>query len=184
MRSLLGLLLISSVVTTALFFLTSLARTGGNSVTQAITLKPDQVVQDGSIVAIEYTLTDDTGKVVDSNVGKEPLTYLHGSGQIVPGLEKQLTGLKVGDQKKIVVKPEDGYRANPNAFQEIPKDKLPPEAQTVGTVLATKGPQGETIAMRVHEVKDKTIVVDFNHPLAGKTLNFDVKVTDIQSAGR
>jgi FKBP-type peptidyl-prolyl cis-trans isomerase SlyD len=141
------------------------------------------LIQEDSIVSID-TLTDETGKVVDSTVGKEPLTYLHGSGQIVPGLEKELTGLKVGDQKKIVVKPEDGYRPNPNAFQEIPKDKFPAEAQKVGTVLATKGPQGETIAMRVHEVKDKTIVVDFNHPLAGKTLNFDVKVTDIQAAVR
>jgi FKBP-type peptidyl-prolyl cis-trans isomerase SlyD len=178
------LLVISGAVTAALFFLTSLARTGGTQATQAITLKPGSVIQDGSIVSIEYTLTDDTGKVVDSNVGKEPLTYFHGSGQIVPGLEKELTGLKVGDQRKIVVKPEDGYRPNPNAFQEISKDKLPPAAQKVGTVLATKGPQGETIAMRVHEVKDKTIVVDFNHPLAGKRLNFDVKVMDIQAAAR
>jgi FKBP-type peptidyl-prolyl cis-trans isomerase SlyD len=100
----------------------------------------------------------------------------------VRGLEKELTGMKVGDQKKIVVKPEDGYQKDLNAFQEIPRDKLPAEAQKVGTVLATKGPQGETIAMRVHEVKDKTIVVDFNHPLAGKTLNFDVKVMDVQAA--
>ncbi len=182
MKKLLGLLLISGAVTAALFFLTSLDRAGGHPATQAITLKPGSVIQDGSIVSIEYTLTDDGGKVIDSNVGKEPLTYLHGSGQIVPGLEKGLTGLKVGDQKKIVVKPEDGYRTNPNAFQEVPKDKLPPEAQKVGTVLTTKGPQGETIAMRVHEVKDKTIVVDFNHPLAGKTLHFDVKVIDIRAA--
>jgi FKBP-type peptidyl-prolyl cis-trans isomerase SlyD len=181
MRSLLGLLVISGAVTATLFFLTSLDRTVGTQATQAITLKPGSVIQDGSFVAIEFTLTDDNGKVIESNVGKEPLTYLHGSGQIVPGLERELAGLKVGDQKKIVVKPEDGYRSDPNAFQEIPKDKLPPEAQKVGTVLATKGPQGETIAMRVHEVKDKTIVVDFNHPLAGKTLNFDVKVTDIRS---
>ncbi len=174
MKKLLGLLVISGAVTAALFFLTSLARTGGNSATQAVTLKPGSAIQEGSFVSIEYTLTDDTGKVIDSNVGKEPLTYLHGSGQIVPGLEKELTGLKVGDQKKIVVKPEDGYRADPNAFQEIPKDKLPPEAQKVGTMLATKGSQGETIAMRVHEVKEKTVVVDFNNPLAGKTLNFDL----------
>lgn len=184
MKNLLGLLVISGVVTAALFFLTSFARMGGNSATQAITLKPGAAIQEGSIVSIEYTLTDDTGKVVDSNVGKEPLTYLHGSGQIVPGLEKELTGLKVGDQKKIVVKPEDGYRPDPNAFQEIPKDKLPREAQKVGTMLATKGPQGQTIAMRVHEVKEKTVVVDFNNPLAGKTLNFDVKVMEIQSASR
>ena len=184
MKQLLGLLVISGVVTAALFFLTSFARMGGNSATQTITLKPGSAIQEGSLVSIEYTLTDDTGKVVDSNVGKEPLTYLHGSGQIVPGLEKELTGLKLGDRKKIVVKPEDGYRADPNAFQEIPKDKLPREAQKVGTMLATKGPGGETIAMRVHEVKEKTVVVDFNNPLAGKTLNFDVKVTDIKVAGR
>lgn len=183
MKKLLGLLVISGAVTAALFLLTSLDRTG-TRVPDTISLKPGSVIQDGSFVSIEYTLTDDTGKVIDSNVGKEPLTYVHGAGQIVPGLEKGLTGLKVGDRKKIVVTPEDGYRADPNAFQEIPKDKLPPEAQKVGTMLATKGPQGETIAMRVHEVKDKTVVVDFNNPLAGKTLNFDVKVTDIQSAAR
>src|SRR5262249_44119288 len=100
MKKLLGLLLISGAVTATLFFLTSLARTGGNQATQPITLQPGSVIQEGSLVAIEYTLTDDTGKVIDSNVGKEPLTYLHGRGQIVPGLEKELTGLKVGDQKK------------------------------------------------------------------------------------
>lgn len=183
MKNLLGLLVISGAVLAALFFLTRMSTTGSGAVPTAI-LRPGEIIQDGSIVSVEYTLTDDAGKVIESNVGKEPLTYLHGSGQIVPGLEKELAGLKVGDQKKIVVKPEDGYRADPNAFQEIPKDKLPPEAQKVGTVLATKGPHGETIAMRVHEVKDTTIVVDFNHPLAGKTLNFDVKVMEIQSASR
>jgi FKBP-type peptidyl-prolyl cis-trans isomerase 2 len=73
-------------------------------------------------------------------------------------------------------------RANPNVFQEIPKDKVLPEAQKMETVLATKGPQGETIATRVHEVKDKTIVVDLNHLLADKTLNFDVKVMNITAA--
>jgi FKBP-type peptidyl-prolyl cis-trans isomerase SlyD len=182
MKKLLTLLVISGAVTAALFFLTSLARTGGSPATSALNLKPGSVIEDGSIVSIEYTLTDDDGKVIDSNVGKEPLTYLQGSGQIVPGLEKALLGLKVGDRKKIVVKPEDGYRMDPNAFQEIPKENLPPEAQKVGTMLATKGPQGETIAMRVHEVKDKTVVVDLNSPLAGHTLNFDVKVNDIRSA--
>jgi FKBP-type peptidyl-prolyl cis-trans isomerase SlyD len=182
MKQLLGLLAISGAVLAALFFLTQMSSIGSGTAPM-VSLKPGQVIQEDSIVSIEYTLRDDSGKVVDSNVGKEPLIYLHGSGQIVRGLEKGLTGLKVGDQKKIVVKPEEGYPSNPNAFQEIPKDKLPAEAQKVGTMLATKGPQGETIAMRVHEVKDKTIVVDFNHPLAGKTLNFDVKVMDIRAAG-
>jgi FKBP-type peptidyl-prolyl cis-trans isomerase SlyD len=183
MKQLLGLLVISGAVLAALFFLTQTSNIGSGTAPM-VSLQPGQVIQEDTIVSIEYTLTDETGKVVDSNVGKEPLTYLHGSGQIVRGLEKELTGMKVGDQKKIVVKPEDGYPTDPNAFQEIPRDKLPAEAQKVGTVLATKGPQGETIAMRVHAVKDKTIVVDFNHPLAGKTLNFDVKVRDVQSVSR
>ena len=67
-------------------------------------------------------------------------------------------------------------------FQEIPKDKIPQDAQKVGAMLMTKNPQGQAIAMRVHEVKEKTVIVDFNNPLAGKTLNFDVKVTDIKAA--
>ena len=67
-------------------------------------------------------------------------------------------------------------------LEEIPKEKIPPDAQKVGAMLMTKSPQGQPVAMRVHEVKDKTIVVDLNHPLAGKTLNFDVKVTDIKAA--
>ena len=66
--------------------------------------------------------------------------------------------------------------------REIPKDKIPQDAQKVGAMLMTKSPQGQTIAMRVHAVKEKTVVVDFNSPLAGKTLNFDVKVTDIKAA--
>src|SRR5215510_2285916 len=101
MKQLLGLLLISGAVTAALFLLTNLSGTRGDQAPQAITLKPGSVIQEGSFVSIEYTLTDDGGKVIDTNVGKEPLTYIQGAGQIVKGLERELIGLKVGDQKKI-----------------------------------------------------------------------------------
>jgi FKBP-type peptidyl-prolyl cis-trans isomerase SlyD len=102
------------------------------------------------------------------------LTYIQGAGQIVHGLEKELAGLKVGDQKKVQVKPEEGYgQPDPKAFQEIPKEKVPLDAHKVGAMLMTKSPQGQAVALRVSEIKEKTIVVDFNHPLAGKTLNFD-----------
>jgi FKBP-type peptidyl-prolyl cis-trans isomerase SlyD len=182
-KKLLGLFVISGAVLGALFFLTNLSGSGGGQNLQALTLTPGQVVQDGSLVSIEYTLVDGNGNLIESNVGKEPMTYVHGAGQIVPGLEKELTGMKLGAQKKVQVKPEEGYGpVDPKAFQEIPKEKLPPDAQQVGAILATKGPQGQTITMRVHQVKDKTVIVDFNHPLAGKTLNFDVKVVDIKSA--
>lgn len=173
----------SGAVLTALFFLTSLARNSSGPASQAITLKPDSNIKEGSIVSIEYTLTDDTGKVIDTNVGKEPLTFVQGAGQIVKGLEQALNGMKVGDEKKVQVKPEDGYGLpNEKAFQEVPREMIPPEAQKAGAMLMTKSQDGRTVPIRVHEVKEKTVVVDFNHPLAGKTLNFDVKIKDIKTA--
>ena len=141
------------------------------------------VVQPGSEVSFDYTLTDDSGKVVDSSKGREPMHYVHGKGQIIPGLEKELAGMAVGNEKKVTVKPEEAYSpVDPRAFQEIAKEKLPPEALKVGTMLMAKGPQGQGVPVRVHEIKENTVIMDFNHPLAGKTLSFDVKITDIKSA--
>jgi FKBP-type peptidyl-prolyl cis-trans isomerase SlyD len=183
MKKLLGLFVISGAVTAALFLLTSLSGGVGGQPQQAITLKPGSVVQEGSFVSIEYTLTDDSGAILDTNVGKEPLTYIQGAGQIVKGLERELNGLKVGDQKKVLVKPEDGYgMPDEKAFQEVPRDRVPSEAQKAGTMLMTKSADGRTAQIRVHQVKEKTVVVDFNHPLAGKTLHFDVKIKDISAA--
>jgi FKBP-type peptidyl-prolyl cis-trans isomerase SlyD len=143
--------------------------------------KPGTVVQAGSVVSFDYTLTDDDGRVIDSNKGKPPMSYTHGKGEIIPGLEKELNGMAVGAEKKVKVKPEEGYGPiDPKAFQEIPKEKLPPEALNVGTVLTAQGPQGQGIPVRVHEIKEQTVIMDFNHPLAGKTLSFDVKITDIK----
>jgi len=185
MKKLLGLLIMSAAVLGALFFLSNLARTsvGARPTNQAVTLKPGSAIQEGSIVSIEYTLTDEAGKVIDTNVGKEPLSYMQGAGQIVAGLERELTGLKIGEQKKVQVKPEEGYgMPDEKAFRELPKEELPVEAQKVGTMLMSKSSDGRGRPVRVHQVKEKTIVVDFNHPLAGKTLNFDVKIKNIQSA--
>jgi len=173
----------SGAVLAALFFLTNLARTGAGPSSQPITLRPASNVQQGAIVSIEYTLSEDGGEVIESNVGKEPLTFIHGAGQIVPGLERELGGLKVGDKKRVRVKPEDGYGPpNPQAFQEIPREGIPPDAQKPGAVLMTQSPDGRALPVRVHQVKEKTVVVDLNHPLAGKTLIFDVKITDIKTA--
>ena len=182
MKKLLGLLVISGAVLGALFFLTSLSRPGaGIPPPGSVNLKPATSVQEGSIVSIEYTLKDDDGKVIESNVGKEPLTYIHGTGQIVRGLEKELVGMKVGEQKKIQVTPEEGYGLrDPNAVQEIRKDKIPAEAQQVGATLMTQAADGRSLPMRIQEIREKTVVVDFNHPLAGRTLNFDVRVTDLK----
>jgi FKBP-type peptidyl-prolyl cis-trans isomerase SlyD len=141
------------------------------------------VVKDGSVVSLQYTLSGEDGKTIESNKGKEPLKYTHGNNQIVPGLEKNLAGMKMGEEKRVKVKPEDGYGpVDPKGFQEFPKEKIPAEALKVGTVLMAKGPQGQQVPVRVHEIKEKTVVLDLNHPMAGKTLVFDVKVLDIQPA--
>ena len=111
------------------------------------------------------------------DAGKDPLVYTHGSKQIVPGLEKRLTGLQVGDTKEVDVSPEDGYGAlDPNRVQEVPEESIPEEARAVGETLYGSGPDGQTMVVKVKEVKDTTVILDLNHPLAGQNLFFAVKV--------
>jgi FKBP-type peptidyl-prolyl cis-trans isomerase SlyD len=140
-----------------------------------------QTVSEGKNVSLEYTLKLDDKSVVESNVGKQPLTYTHGTRQIIPGLEKALEGLAVGDTKKVTVAPADAYgEQDPNALQEVQKKLIPADALVVGTRLQGKAADGHMVYPRVAEIKDDTVVLDFNHPLAGKTLHFDVKILDIQ----
>ena len=146
------------------------------------TAETEAQIREGSQVSLEYTLSDEAGTVIESNKGKQPMSYIHGKSQIIPGLEKELSGMKVGEEKKIQVKPEDGYGpVNPDAFQEVPKEKLPPEALKVGTMLMAQGSQGQGVPVRVHEIKDTTVIMDFNHPMAGKTLSFDVTISEIKT---
>ena len=145
--------------------------------------KDDRVVKDGMMVSLDYTLKGADGKVIETSKGRDPLKYIHGQKMMIPGLEKELTGMKVGGEKHVTVKPEDGYgKVNPNAVQEIPKEKIPPNALKVGAVLAARSPEGMVVPMTVRQIKEKTVVMDMNHPMAGKTLVFDVKVVDIQPA--
>lgn len=140
-----------------------------------------QSIEPGSMVRLEYTLKDEAGKVLDSNKGRDPLTYTHGEQQIVPGLERALTGMRAGDEKQVTVKPEDGYGPlDPAAQTEVPKDLLPPDARTVGAQLVARTGQGEMMLVRVKEVKESTVILDLNHPLAGKTLHFEVKVLGVE----
>ncbi|MGH7926459.1 MAG: FKBP-type peptidyl-prolyl cis-trans isomerase, partial [Candidatus Binatia bacterium] len=145
--------------------------------------KDDLAVKNGMLVTVHYTLTGTDGKVIDTNKGRDPLKYIHGQRMMIPGFEKELTGMKKGAERKFTVKPEDAYGPiNKNAFQEIPKDKLPANGLKVGAMLTGQGAQGQPMRARVHQIKEKTVVLDLNHPMAGKTLNFDVKVVDIQPA--
>jgi FKBP-type peptidyl-prolyl cis-trans isomerase SlyD len=138
-------------------------------------------IQTGSSVSLEYTLKDEGGAVLDTNKGGKPLVFTHGQRQIIPGLERELLGLHAGDEKKVVVKPADAYgEVVPNAQQEVPKEAIPKEALKVGTPLIARSGSGETRPVIVKEIKEKTVVLDLNHPLAGKTLFFDVKVLGVE----
>jgi FKBP-type peptidyl-prolyl cis-trans isomerase SlyD len=136
-----------------------------------------------SVVGIEYTLKDNAGEVIDSNVGGEPLFFIQGLGTIVPGLEIALNGRALGDRFDVEVKAVDGYgeydaerrRAIPRASVPQLKDVQP------GAMLQATGPEGTSV-VTVAEVNENEIVIDGNHPMAGKDLFFSIVVKDIRPA--
>ena len=140
-------------------------------------------VSNGKQVTLEYTLQLEDQSVVDTNVGGEPLKVTQGSHQIIPGVEKQIEGMAVGEKKKFTVAPTEGYgTVDPKAFQEVDKKMVPADAQKVGMQLEGTTAEGRKVFPRISAVKNDTVVLDFNHPLAGKTLYFDVKVLDVAQA--
>ncbi len=143
--------------------------------------KEAPVVEDGRTVSIEYTLSLEDGTTADSNVGGEPLVYEQGKQQILPALEEALEGMHVDDTKQVTLTPEEGYgKVNPEAFQEVEAENIPEDAREPGTMLVARDSSGNERPVRVHSVEDETVVLDLNHPLAGKILNFDVKVLAIE----
>jgi FKBP-type peptidyl-prolyl cis-trans isomerase SlyD len=142
-----------------------------------------KTISDGKTISMEYTLTLEDKKVLDTNVGGDPLNFTQGSHQIIPGLETALEGMKVGESKQVTVAPEQGYGAiNPKAIQEVPLENIPDNARKVGAQLQGKDAQGRMVQARVSDVKEQVVMLDYNHPLAGKTLLFDVKILNIQAA--
>jgi FKBP-type peptidyl-prolyl cis-trans isomerase 2 len=138
----------------------------------------DAVIEPGKKVEFEYTLSLADGTIVQSNVGADPVEYTQGQNQLLPALEKELLGLHVGDRKKISIPAAEAYGpVDPDAFREVPIGKVPEEARQAGVELRIQGYDGP---VRVHEVKTDTVVLDFNHPLAGKDLNFDIRILSIQ----
>jgi FKBP-type peptidyl-prolyl cis-trans isomerase SlyD len=143
--------------------------------------KESGMVENGKQVGIEYTLTLDDGTQVDSNVGGQPLFYQHGANQILPALEAALEGLKVGDTKTIALTAEQGYGpVRPEGFQEVDASMIPEEARVAGATLVADDGAGNRRQVRVKEVKEDKVVVDLNHPLAGKALNFAVRVMEVK----
>ena len=139
------------------------------------------IAQD-SVVTIHYTLKDDAGEVIDSSVDAEPLAYLHGHGNLVPGLERELEGKNVGDKISVTVQPQDGYgEYDKELVERVPRRALQGIANIrVGLRLQMQSPQGPRTVV-ITQLMGDMVTLDGNHPLAGKALNFEVEITDIRA---
>lgn len=135
------------------------------------------------VVTIDYTLTGAGGELLDSSQGGEPLSYLHGAGGMIPGLEIALEGKAAGEAVKAVVPPDQAYgQKDPSLVQPVPRDRFPdvPDIRP-GMQFTAQGKSGSRV-VTVVGVDDSNVTIDANHPLAGQTLNFDVKVVDVRDA--
>ncbi len=134
------------------------------------------------VATIDYTLTDEAGELLDSSKDDGPLSYLHGFGNIVPGLEAALEGKAAGDSVKVRVPPSDGYgERDEKLVQTLPRNRFPEGEIEVGTRFHAES-RGESRVLTVTAVGDRGITVDANHPLAGRTLSFDVTVREVRDA--
>jgi FKBP-type peptidyl-prolyl cis-trans isomerase 2 len=140
-------------------------------------------VEKGKLVTLDYSLTVD-GNVVDKSTPEKPFKYVHGSNMIIKGLEAALDGMKVGDSKKVTVEPKDGYgEVVPNAFFKFPKSKIPSDVQLKkGQVVTLMNPEKKPVKVVVSDFEGDDVVMNANHPLAGKTLNFEIKIVSIENA--
>ena len=141
-------------------------------------------ISDGLVVAIHYTLKNDAGETLDSSIGMEPLEYLHGAGNIVPGLEDALSGKSLGENFQVVVAPEDGYgERDPRGVRAVPRSAFPPDVQIeTGMQFFAEDKDGDPLAAWIVGTEGERVMIDLNHPLAGVTLHFDVTVDALRDA--
>ncbi|MBX7191848.1 MAG: FKBP-type peptidyl-prolyl cis-trans isomerase [Sandaracinaceae bacterium] len=146
------------------------------------------MIEDGKVVSVHYTLKNDAGEQLDAS-GSEPLAYLHGAQNIVPGLERKLTGRKVGDKVDVVVDPGDGYgMRDPRAVQDVPRAAFPPDAPIeVGAAFVVETPTGELMQLHITAITKgpdgaELVRCDANHPLAGERLHFAVEIVEVRDA--
>jgi FKBP-type peptidyl-prolyl cis-trans isomerase SlyD len=146
----------------------------------------DLTIQPNTHVTLDYELRDDDGDLVDASEadGGEPIRYVHGYGMVVPGLEVALVGLKIGDERDVVVPAEAGYGDyDEGLVLEVDRGEFPdPKAVCVGDELVAESSDGDEFTLSVVEVRDDVVVVDANHPLAGMALRYHVKVRDVRLA--
>ena len=136
------------------------------------------------VITFNYTLKDEEGTLLDSSSNKEPMAFLSGSHQIIPKLEEALNGMIIGSKKNVKVSAADAYgEYSEDAIQKIKKDQFPEEAKIeVGMTYLANSPDGKQMPFLVSEINDQDITINFNHPLAGKNLEFDVELLDVRDA--
>jgi len=140
-------------------------------------------ISKNAVATIEYELTDDDGQVIDSSKGGAPLAYIHGVGNLIPGLEAELEGKTSGDSLKVRIAPEQGYgERNDQLVQPVPRTQFPPEADVKPGMQFQAQSEAGMQVVTVVEVKDDTVTLDANHPLAGVALSFDVTVVEVREA--
>ena len=138
------------------------------------------MIKNGQKVSLEYTVFLDDGTQIDTNVGEAPLTFVFGSNQVFPALEQAITNLNTGETKQVLLAAEDAYGpVVPEAFREVDATAVPATHRYEGAVLGVQDPQGGVFPVRVHKIAEKKVVLDFNHPLAGRSLRFHVKLVDV-----
>ncbi|MGQ9722330.1 MAG: FKBP-type peptidyl-prolyl cis-trans isomerase [Candidatus Jordarchaeum sp.] len=136
-------------------------------------------IKKGDKVKVEYTGKLDDGTIFDSSEGRQPLEFEVGSGRIIKGFDQAVMGMERGEEKEFSIEPNDAYGDHdPDLLKKIPRDKLPAEAE-VGMMLMLKTPEGVQIPAEITEITDADVTIDLNHPLAGQTLNFKIKIVDI-----
>lgn len=138
-------------------------------------------IADGKTVIIDYTLSLKNGDIIETTHDEEPLTYIQGTGEIIDGLEQAVAGFEKGTKKDIILPVVRAFgEHDPQALLEIPQTDLPSESLVPETLIQASGPKGQTINGKVLEVKENTVLVDFNHPLAGQELYCAVHIIDVQ----
>jgi FKBP-type peptidyl-prolyl cis-trans isomerase SlyD len=142
------------------------------------------VVGANKVVGFHYTLSNAKGAVLESSNGSEPMTYLHGAENIVPGLERQMTGKTIGDTFNAQVPPEEGYGVrDERAAQAVPRSSFPSDIEIdVGAQFTAEAPDGSIMPVWVTAVDNDSVHIDRNHPLAGETLHFKIEVVSIRDA--
>ena len=142
-------------------------------------------VKPGRVILLDYSVKVNTGRVVEASNGKGPIEYLHGSGQILPALERALEGLGEGDQAAFSIAPEEAYgERKADNLVSLPKTLFPADVELqVGLCLYARASGGQSYPITVKEIRAEMVLVDLNHPLAGERLFFEVKICGVRPAG-